>query len=110
MYNSNKWYDDESDMIMQGQKLNKANTFKYLGSTVAEDGDLDKDITCTAVNIEQLVEWVGRSVWQKSNFTLQLIQNQLVALIHPCRTQVRRLVHTTDIMMLLNSGIVRYFF
>ncbi len=41
---------------MQGQNLNKVNTFKYLGSTVAEDGDLDKDITCTAVKMEQLDE------------------------------------------------------
>ena len=37
--------DGNSDINLQGQKLERVNTFKYLGATLAENGDLDAEMT-----------------------------------------------------------------
>ena len=39
--------DGSSDIIinLQGENLERVNTFKYLGVTLAENGDLDEEIT-----------------------------------------------------------------
>ena len=39
--------DGSSDIIinLQGENLERVNTFKYLGVTLAENGDLDAEIT-----------------------------------------------------------------
>ena len=34
-------FDGNSDINLQGQNLERVNTFKYLGATLAENGDLD---------------------------------------------------------------------
>ena len=34
-----------SDINLQGQNLERVNTFKYLGATLAENGDLDAEMT-----------------------------------------------------------------
>ena len=37
--------DQDSDIVMDGERLNRVGKFKYLGSTVAGDGNLDAEIT-----------------------------------------------------------------
>ena len=37
--------DGNSDINLQGQNLELVNTFKYLGATLAENGDLDEEMT-----------------------------------------------------------------
>ena len=37
--------DGNSDINLQGQNLERVNTFKYLGATLAENGDLDAEMT-----------------------------------------------------------------
>ena len=37
--------DRNSDINIQGQNLERVNTFKYLGATLAENGDLDAEMT-----------------------------------------------------------------
>ena len=37
--------DGNSDINIQGQNLERVNTFKYLGATLAENGDLDAKMT-----------------------------------------------------------------
>ena len=37
--------DGNSDVNIQGENLERVNTFKYLGSTLAENGDLDVEMT-----------------------------------------------------------------
>ena len=37
--------DGNSDVNIQGENLERLNTFKYLGATLAENGDLDEDMT-----------------------------------------------------------------
>ena len=37
--------DGNSDINPQGQHLERVNTFKYLGATLAENGDLDAEMT-----------------------------------------------------------------
>ena len=37
--------DGNSDINLQGQNLERGNTFKYLGATLAENGDLDAEMT-----------------------------------------------------------------
>ena len=36
--------DGNSDINLQGEKLERVTTFKYLGATLAENGDLDVEI------------------------------------------------------------------
>ena len=38
-------WDENSDINLQGHNLERVNTFKYLGATLAENGDLDVDMT-----------------------------------------------------------------
>ena len=44
-FNVNGNLDGNSDINLQGQNLERVNTFKYLGSTLAENGDLDAEMT-----------------------------------------------------------------
>ena len=37
--------DGNSDINLQGQNLERVNTFKYLGATLAENGDMDAEMT-----------------------------------------------------------------
>ncbi len=37
--------DVNSDINIQGENLERMDTFKYLGATLAENGDLDTEIT-----------------------------------------------------------------
>ena len=37
--------DGNSDINLQGHNLERVNTFKYLGATLAENGDLDAEMT-----------------------------------------------------------------
>ncbi len=37
--------DGNSDINIQGENLERVNTFKYLGATLAENGDLDTEMT-----------------------------------------------------------------
>ena len=37
--------DGNSDIKMQGENLERVNTFKYLGATLTENGDLDAQMT-----------------------------------------------------------------
>ena len=37
--------DGNSDINIQGENLERVNTFKYIGATLAEDGDLDTEMT-----------------------------------------------------------------
>ena len=37
--------DGNSDVNIQGENLERLNTFKYLGATLAENGDLDAEMT-----------------------------------------------------------------
>ena len=39
--------DGNSDINLQGQHLERVNTFNYLGATLAENGDLDAEMTHT---------------------------------------------------------------
>ena len=38
-------WDGNSDINIQGENLERMNTFKYLGATLAENGDLDMEMT-----------------------------------------------------------------
>ena len=44
-FNVNGNLDGNSDINLQGQNLERVNTFKYLGATLAENGDLDAEMT-----------------------------------------------------------------
>ena len=37
--------DGNSDVNIQGENLERVNTFKYLGATLVENGDLDAEMT-----------------------------------------------------------------
>ena len=37
--------DGYSDIYLQGHNLERVNTFKYLGATLAENGDMDAEMT-----------------------------------------------------------------
>ena len=37
--------DGNTDINLQGQNLERMNTFKYLGATLAENGDMDAEMT-----------------------------------------------------------------
>ncbi len=37
--------DGNSDINIQGENLERVNTFKYIGATLAENGDLDTEMT-----------------------------------------------------------------
>ena len=37
--------DQDSEISLQGERLNRVDKFRYLGSMVAEDGDLKAEIT-----------------------------------------------------------------
>ena len=43
--------DGNSDINLQGQNLERVNTFKYLGATLAENGDLDAEMTQNTIRI-----------------------------------------------------------
>ena len=49
------------------------NTFKYLGATLAENGDLDAEITMQqyTIRMEKLEESIGNSVRPKNKFESQ---------------------------------------
>ena len=38
-------HNGNSDVNIQGENLERVNTFKYLGATLAENGDLDAEMT-----------------------------------------------------------------
>ena len=45
-FNEDRDLDDvNSDVNIQGENLERVNTFKYLGATLAENGDLDAEMT-----------------------------------------------------------------
>ena len=44
-FNGDGNLDGNSDINIQGQDLERVNTFKYLGATLAENGDLDAEMT-----------------------------------------------------------------
>ncbi len=44
-FNVNGNLDGNSDINIQGENLERMNTFKYLGATLAENGDLDTKMT-----------------------------------------------------------------
>ena len=44
-FNVNGNLDGNLDINLQGQNLEQVNTFKYLGATLAENGDLDAEMT-----------------------------------------------------------------
>ena len=44
-YNVDRNLDENSDINIQGENLERMNTFKYLGATLAENGDLDAEMT-----------------------------------------------------------------
>ena len=45
--------DGNSDINLQGQNLERVNTFKYLGATLAENGDLDAEMTHRIQSLNQ---------------------------------------------------------
>ena len=63
--------DGNSDINLQGQNLERVNTFKYLGATLAENGDLDAEMTQNTIGMEKLEEGIGNSVRPKSKFESQ---------------------------------------
>ena len=44
-FNGNGNLDGNSDINLQGENLERVNTFNYLGTTLAENGDLDAEMT-----------------------------------------------------------------
>ena len=44
-FNEDGSLDGNSDINLQGKNLERVNTFKYLGATLAENGDLDAEMT-----------------------------------------------------------------
>ena len=44
-FNGDGNLDGNSDINLQGQNLERVKTFKYLGVTLAENGDLDVEMT-----------------------------------------------------------------
>ena len=45
MFNVDGNLDGNSDINLQGQNLERVNTYKYLGASLAENGDLDAEMT-----------------------------------------------------------------
>ena len=45
MFNGDGNLDGNSDISLQGENLERVNTFKYLGATLAENGHLDAKMT-----------------------------------------------------------------
>ena len=44
-FNGDGNLDGNSDINLQGENLERVNTFKYLGATLAENVDLDAEMT-----------------------------------------------------------------
>ena len=44
-FNEDGNLDGNSDINLQGDNLERVNTFKYLGATLEENGDLDAEMT-----------------------------------------------------------------
>ena len=63
--------DGNSDINLQGQNLERANTFKYPGATLAENGDLDAEMMHRITRMEKLEKGIGDSVQPKNKFDSQ---------------------------------------
>ena len=64
--------DGNSDVNIQGENLERMNTFKYLGATLAENGDLDAEMTHRIHRrMEKLEEDIGDFVGPKNKFESQ---------------------------------------
>ena len=44
-FNGDGNLDGNSDINLQGENLERVSTFKYIGATLAENGDLDAEMT-----------------------------------------------------------------
>ena len=49
----------DAEIQLQGDTLKRVKTFAYLGSTLADDGELDAEVTLSAERVEELEE----SIW-----------------------------------------------
>ena len=49
--------DGNSDINLQAENFDRLNTFKYLGATLANNGDLDAEMTHT-IRMEKLEEGI----------------------------------------------------
>ena len=49
-FNGDGNLDGNSDINLQGDNVERVNTFKYLGATLAYNGDLDTEMTCIEYN------------------------------------------------------------
>ena len=69
--------DGNSDIYIQGENLERVNTFKYLGATLAENGDLDAEMTHRIQSGRKnwkRVSWIlcDRRIRVKGKYTKQL--------------------------------------
>ena len=56
----------DADIHLQGETVNRVKTFTYLGSILAEDGQLDTEVIQSAERVEELEESVWSVVRQKN--------------------------------------------
>ena len=71
--------DGNSDVNIQGENLERVNTFKYLGATLAENGDLAD--AYNTIRMEKLEEDIGDSVRPKNKF-----ESQVESIQDSCKT------------------------
>ena len=72
-FNDDGNLDGNLDITLHGENLEKVNTFKYLGATLAENGDLDAEMTHRIQSgLEKLEEDIGDSVRPKNEYTRRL--------------------------------------
>ena len=71
-FNGDGNLDGNSDVKLLGQDLERVNTFKYLGATLVENGDLDAQMThINTIRVEKLEEGIGDSERPKNKFESQ---------------------------------------
>ena len=62
-FNGDGNLDGNSDINLQAENFERLNTFKYLGATLADNGDLDAEVTHRpTLRMQQLEEGIGDSV------------------------------------------------
>ena len=70
--------DGNSDINLQGQNLERVNTFKYIGATLAENGDLDAEMTHRVQSgWTKLEEGIGDSVRPKNKFESDSVKGKV---------------------------------
>ena len=75
LYQSPKFLGDVSlpaKVSINGKPIEQCKTFKYLGSTVADNSKLDKEISLRIRNASAVCEKLGRRLWTNHHVSIRV--------------------------------------